>query len=255
MEIFFDLEFTGLHQHTTPISLGLVAKNGRTFYAEFTDYDRSQVNEWIEQNVIANLVHTNSPVSPEGYVMKGANTVVVGERWTVADRLREWLESFEEPTEMWGDVLTYDWMLFVQLFGHGLSLPNCVYYIPFDISTLLKARGIDPDINREQFSGRAVLMGPKDKHNALWDARITKACWQILTGEKGDKAPDPDEYQDQIGRLADKADNYLAATNLAMPAEFHLKQLKAGLKEISDSLKAIYEGLTGSRPWGEQKEE
>lgn len=42
MEIFFDTEFTGLHQSTTLISIGLISKDGRTFYAECNDYDRSK---------------------------------------------------------------------------------------------------------------------------------------------------------------------------------------------------------------------
>jgi len=33
--IFFDTEFTGLHKDTTLISIGLIAEDGRTFYAEF----------------------------------------------------------------------------------------------------------------------------------------------------------------------------------------------------------------------------
>ena len=40
MKVFFDTEFTGLHRNTTLISIGLVSEDGRTFYAEFNDYDR-----------------------------------------------------------------------------------------------------------------------------------------------------------------------------------------------------------------------
>ena len=42
MKVWFDTEFTGLHKNTTLISIGLVTENGKTFYAEFTDYDESQ---------------------------------------------------------------------------------------------------------------------------------------------------------------------------------------------------------------------
>ena len=55
MKLFFDTEFTGLHQHTTLISLGIVSEHGDKFYAEFIDYDKNQVNEWIRENVINNL--------------------------------------------------------------------------------------------------------------------------------------------------------------------------------------------------------
>ena len=57
MIIYFDTEFTGLHQKTTLISIGLVADNGATFYAELSDYDRTQCDDWIKKNVIAKLLH------------------------------------------------------------------------------------------------------------------------------------------------------------------------------------------------------
>lgn len=52
MLLFFDTEFTGLHKDTTIISLGIVAENGRKFYAEFTDYDEIQCDDWIKENVL-----------------------------------------------------------------------------------------------------------------------------------------------------------------------------------------------------------
>ena len=51
MRLFFDMEFTGLHKNTTPISIGIVSEGGKTFYAEFTDYDESQCDDWIKENV------------------------------------------------------------------------------------------------------------------------------------------------------------------------------------------------------------
>jgi hypothetical protein len=36
-KLFLDTEFTGLHQNTTLISIGLIADTGDTFYAELTD--------------------------------------------------------------------------------------------------------------------------------------------------------------------------------------------------------------------------
>ena len=51
-KIFFDCEFTGLHKNTTLISIGLISDCGKTFYAEFTDY---QVDDWIRDNVISKL--------------------------------------------------------------------------------------------------------------------------------------------------------------------------------------------------------
>ena len=52
MKIFFDTEFTGLHKDTTLISIGIVAENGKSFYAELTDYDKTQVDEWLQLHVL-----------------------------------------------------------------------------------------------------------------------------------------------------------------------------------------------------------
>jgi hypothetical protein len=85
-----------------------------------------------------------------------------------------WLSQWDS-VEMWSDCLAYDWVLFNNLFGTAFDIPKNVYYIPFDICTLFKIKGLDPDINREEFAG---LDGPK--HNALHDALVIKACYEKL---------------------------------------------------------------------------
>ena len=160
-KIFFDTEFTGLHQRTTLISFGAIAESGETVYFEMLDYDKSQVDDWIQENVVANL---------------SGESVSQYNKQTAEEALRNWLSQFES-VEMWSDCLAYDWVLFNELFGGAFSKPENVYYIPFDICTLFKVRGVDPDIDREKF---ANMNGGK-KHNALWDAKVIKACYERLT--------------------------------------------------------------------------
>lgn len=168
MRIFFDCEFTGLHQGTTLISIGLIAENGTTFYAEFLDYDRSQIDQWLQDNVIANLVgdaQRQATCSPtELFVVESGSEI--------CKYLEAWLKQFES-VEMWSDCLAYDWVLFCQLWGGALKVPEWIYYIPFDLCTLFKIRGIDPDISREAFADIEAV----GKHNALHDARVIKACY------------------------------------------------------------------------------
>jgi hypothetical protein len=192
MKVFFDFEFTGLHQKTTAISLGLIAENERAFYAEFPDYDRSQVNDWIQRNVIdglwaTTLKYNEIPYSQAREVETAAAVTLLDyARKDIVYYLGRWLRSFKEPVEMWGDVLAYDWVLFCELWGGAFNIPDCVYYIPFDVSTLMKAKGIDPDINREIFVGNASVLTAK--HNALHDAKVTKACYEKLM-EDNDNGP------------------------------------------------------------------
>lgn len=172
-KIFFDTEFTGLHQNTTLISIGLIAETGEAFYAELTDYDETQIDDWLRDNVIANLYLNESDNS--AYKQEWS---LVGNATQLKEALVLWLAQFEQ-VEMWSDCLSYDWVLFNQIFGHAFNIPKNVYYIPFDICTLFQYKGIDPDINREEFAG--IL--PEDihrKHNAMWDAVVIKVCYERL---------------------------------------------------------------------------
>jgi hypothetical protein len=176
VRIFFDTEFTGLHKNTTLISIGLVAESGQTFYAEFTDYDESQVDEWIQKNVIDNLMGLQPIGKPNAPSVLPPNCYC-GNKKRIAHELTVWLSQFD-AVEIWSDCLSYDWVLFNDLFGHAFNIPENVYYIPFDICTLFKIKGIDPDINREEFCG---LLDRQKKHNSLWDAKVINACYDKLT--------------------------------------------------------------------------
>ena len=178
-KIFFDTEFTGLHQNTTLISIGLVSECGKTFYAEFTDYDQKQVDEWIKNNVIANLTLQNYDIDRD-YEPYARNVKAKGTKEHVKQALNHWLHQFEQ-VEIWSDCLSYDWVLFNQIWGHAFDIPKNIYYIPFDVCTLFKIKGIDPDINREKF-GCGEVYSEMPKHNALWDARVIKMCYEKLMG-------------------------------------------------------------------------
>jgi hypothetical protein len=186
--LFFDTEFTGLHQKTTLISIGVVSEDGRTFYGEFTDYDKTQLNDWIEKNVINNLLFTDKnkrTTSTVPFLTKGVHYIGYGDADTVNLYLTDWLKQFPDIC-MWGDCLSYDWVLFNQIWGPAFNIPKNIYYIPFDISTLFKIKGIDPDVSREEFAGNMIEVstvehwGTNPKHNALWDAYVIRACYNNL---------------------------------------------------------------------------
>lgn len=177
-KIYFDMEFTGLHQNTTPISIGLVSDCGKTFYAEFTDYDRSQVDDWLKENVISKLSLQN-----DGYVGPYESMNVRGDKELVQTKLRDWLNQFGETVEMYSDCLAYDWVLFCEIFGGAMKVPDFVYYIPQDLCTALKQNGFDPDVNREEFS-HMDAEPVNQKHNALWDAKVIQACFETVENKK-----------------------------------------------------------------------
>lgn len=190
MNLFFDTEFTGLHKETTLISIGIISEDGKTFYAELNDYDKTQIDSWLKNNVIDNLIIEKPLPGEEEYYVASRNEDNLignslyesysirlrGSKKTIAKELKIWLGQFDS-VEMWSDCLAYDWVLFNDLFGNAFGIPNNVNYIPFDICTLFKIKGIDPDISREMFIGNSVK---GQKHNALYDAEVIKACYHKL---------------------------------------------------------------------------
>lgn len=185
-KIFLDTEFTGLHQNTSLISIGLISECGKTFYAELTDYDKNQIDDWLRENVIKNLKF-NDKSGMDTFWNNGNDTELYGGKEFTRDMLSAWLSQFGE-VEMWSDCLAYDWVLFNELYGHAFNIPKHVYYIPFDLCTLLKIKDIDPDISREALACVHDMKMPNGefpekledipKHNALWDARIIRECYK-----------------------------------------------------------------------------
>ena len=171
-KLFFDTEFTGLHKDTTLISIGIVSMFGKTFYAELSDFDPSQIDNWLQKHVLDNLVLSVLDTDDSLEHMR-----VVVNTSVVTAKLETWLAQFRQ-VEIWSDCLAYDWVLFNHLFGHAFNIPSNVYYIPFDICTLFKIKGVDPDISREAYARPADEEAKK--HNALWDAKVIKSCYKKL---------------------------------------------------------------------------
>ena len=133
----FDTEFTGLRKDTTLISLGVVdynsvdATKANMFYAEFTDYDKSQCDEWIKKNVISKLILKDMPKNTKsvGYLntKKFTKTFVKGDREFVKDEFIKWINQYYKAydnIQMVSDVCHYDFVLFIDLFGSAFDLPD-----------------------------------------------------------------------------------------------------------------------------------
>jgi len=179
-KIFLDTEFTGLHQKTSLISLAMVADSGEEFYAEFTDYDKSQVTEWHTTNVLSQL---NKNLPAASTVNTSADKLYAsGNTHEIAVLLKKWINRFE-MVEIWADVLAYDWVLFSELFGGAFGIPENIFYAPFDLATLFRSKGIikpeskyTKDISRFDFIGADKTK----QHHALEDAKAEKLCFEKL---------------------------------------------------------------------------
>ena len=200
MKVFFDDEMTGLTQKTTLISIGLISEHGDKFYAELTDYDKLLCNDWINENVIANMCilpdgAINTPVINKfNDLFTGKNDVmIVGTKEEVKKALLMWLDSIMDKSnyvEWVSDVCHYDMMLLIDLlYFDGMLVPchrinAACHDINQDIGNYFKCNELVAfDKSREKLLNRFnVEESPlgEIKHNSFYDAWVIKQLYYNL---------------------------------------------------------------------------
>lgn len=178
MKIFFDTEFTGLHKGTTLISIGLVSETGEKFYAELSDYDKTQVNDWIHDNVINNLIYeqSNNEFNTPDWFHWGSSSFV-------KDKLTTWLLKWDK-VEWISDVCHYDFVLLIDLlYGNAMNMEygkinaSC-HDLNQDIADFYGINEIEAfDLSREQILKYNNIKIKGDKHNALYDAEVIREIY------------------------------------------------------------------------------
>lgn len=180
MKIFFDTEFTGLHKDTTLISIGCIDEKGRTFYAEFTDYDRDQCDDWIRNNVIMNLLYAGD--FNRKYVTNHEDTWnIVGDKEFVKKSLVEWL-SYYKDVQLVSDVCHYDMILFIDMFGTAFDLPDYISPVCYDICQDIARKLNISEAEAFNVSREELLSQPiqGEKHNSLYDAKVIRELYYTL---------------------------------------------------------------------------
>lgn len=180
--IFFDTEFTGLHKNTTLISIGLISDEGKRFYAELTDFDETQCNEWIEKNVLDNLILSGNEDMAKALGDDCMTTVVLGNKECVRKELLEWLSNFGDDIQLVSDVAHYDMVLLTDLLAESaLELPEYInpycHDINQDIAMILDVTDKAAfNYSREKLlTDRGITLPVGEKHNSLYDAEVIKA--------------------------------------------------------------------------------
>lgn len=190
MLLFFDMEFTGLRKNTTPISLGIASEDGKKFYAEFTDYDESQCNDWIKENVIKNLKLAGMGVGVSDTDENPPLRIVMGDKRYIRQEANEWLRQFNK-IQFVSDVCHYDFVLLIDLLTNGgtaLDLPENISAVCHDLNMDI-ARHFHVsdreafDMSREKIMNdlcktEDIVTG--NKHNSLYDAEVIKAIYEEI---------------------------------------------------------------------------
>jgi hypothetical protein len=163
----------------------MVDEGGRCFYGEFTDYDESQVSDWIEENVLSHLMlkdrgmmeRLKNAFKDGGYDI----TMVRGGRAVVFSVLKHWLDKYDE-IQFVSDVCHYDFVLLIDLFGTAFDLPNNICPSCHDINQdIASYYGVSEytafDINRDEIVDEPFLSEFVSKHNSLYDALVIRLVY------------------------------------------------------------------------------
>lgn len=159
MRYFYDTEFIEDGSTIELVSIGIVAEDGREFYAVSNEFDASRANEWVRDNVLSKLPRASHPA------------------WKPLRQIREEAHAFlvagRGVPELWAWVGAYDHVVFAQLWGDMSGLPKDL-----------------PRYTRElkqywQMAGRPRLPKvPDGNHDALVDARHNlrkfRVCMEVL---------------------------------------------------------------------------
>jgi hypothetical protein len=168
MKYFFDLEFLEDGRTIDLISIGIIAEDGREFYAvcEENDWYKIANHQWLRENVLPYL-----PVEYREFIPgKWIPIIKDSPYWATKSELRERLLTFigDDTPEWWAYYADYDWVCLAQLFGRMIDLPKGWPMYCRDIKQLADSVG-NPQLPKQ--SG---------EHHALNDARCNKRAYDFL---------------------------------------------------------------------------
>lgn len=159
--IFFDTEFTSLHNKPKLISIGLISENGqKAFYAELADtYQVSDLSEFALNHVIPLLSRECLLLQKE-----------------LKSQLKLWIESFNSEVMLACDNYTWDWPFILELFSMD-NWPTNLSKECFRLN-MNYLKDADSYFEAQQTAYEAGLR----KHHALDDAKANRLGWLSSEG-------------------------------------------------------------------------
>ena len=160
MRYFYDTEFIEDGRTIELVSIGVVAEDGREYYAVSTEFDPDRAGKWVRVNVLPKLPSPSSQL------------------WRTRSQIRVELEKFfgtdtpagSDPIELWAWVGAYDHVALCQLWGPMTELPRSMPRFTRELRQLWEDRGCPPLPPRS-----------RNVHDALVDARDQLHRFQAIT--------------------------------------------------------------------------
>ncbi|CDO06453.1 3'-5' exoribonuclease [Mycolicibacterium cosmeticum] len=159
MRYFYDTEFIDNGRTIELISIGVVAEDGREYYAISTEFDPDRAGSWVRKNVLPKLPSPSSKL------------------WRSRRQIRSDLEDFfdidgDEPIELWAWVGAYDHVVLCQLWGPMTDLPPAMPRFTRELRQLWEDRG-----------NPRMPPRPTDSHDALVDARHNLRRYRLMAAD------------------------------------------------------------------------
>jgi hypothetical protein len=177
MKYWYDTEFIEDGLTIDLISIGIVAEDGREYYAQSVEFDQSQANIFVQEQVLPQLVQC--PTLPGG---RTSHSHIPGKchdpacTWRSLKQIAEDIEAFCEkkygPPELWGYFSAYDHVALCQLWGPMSKHPDGFPMYTRDLKQL------HDDL------GHPLLPEKEAEHHALADARWNKQAYDFLIWRK-----------------------------------------------------------------------
>lgn len=172
MKYFYDFEFLDTGREVLPISVGVVAEDGREFYAVWNDaLEVCSMDKWLWENVAPHL-----PLNPEDSRLLDMTTTSVMSAKEIKDSIYNFFNETGDSVELWGWFVSYDHLVLSQIWGKMIDVPAPIPQFSNDIRSLVSWYGIKK--YPSQASGH---------HNALADARHNKVVFDYIMKEIGNE--------------------------------------------------------------------
>lgn len=166
MKYFYDTEFIEDGKTIDLISIGIVAEDGRTYYAISKEFREKRASQWVKDNVLKYL-----PPRKVNPMYESPRIVEESRAWKSREQIKNDILVFigEDTPEFWAYYADYDHVALCQLFGTMMDLPKGWPMYTRDIKQLCDSVG-NPRLPEQLES----------EHHALLDARWTKKAYEFL---------------------------------------------------------------------------
>lgn len=172
MRIYYDTEFIEDGRTIDLISIGMVAEDGREYYAVSGEFSGAKFlrNPWLIENVLPSLpfVRESATATELTVDFDHPDRPVVKPRWRIADDVRQFILAEPDP-QLWAWYGAYDHVALCQLFGSMIGLPEGMPMWTNDLRQ-----------ECERLGNPRLPAQPDGEHNALADARHNKVRAEYL---------------------------------------------------------------------------